>query len=127
MAKFAPHMSDPHGDPLTSQQHADPHGLGAFFKKTIQEIHVDRRVVDWSAGCHVDHSCGGGVKFRHGLGKTGPPTGEENTATLKIGQKYAKNTKKIGFSVFLVYFCPILLGAVFLFCRGPSFSQAMAC
>ena len=45
MAKFAPHMGDPHGDPQTSPQHADPHGLGAFLNNTIQEIHVDRRVV----------------------------------------------------------------------------------
>ena len=34
MAKFAPHMGDPHGDPQTSPQHADPHGLGAFLMKT---------------------------------------------------------------------------------------------
>ena len=58
MVKFATHMGDPHGEPQTSPQHADPHGLGAFLKKTIQEIHVDRRVVDWSAGRHVDHPCG---------------------------------------------------------------------
>ena len=31
---------------------------GAFLKKTIQEILVDWRVVGWSAGRHVDHSCG---------------------------------------------------------------------
>ena len=53
MAKFATHMSDPHGDPQTSPQHADPRGLGA-----IQEIHVDRRVVGWSTGRHVDHPWG---------------------------------------------------------------------
>ena len=58
MAKFAPHMGDPHGDLQTSPQHADPHGLGAFAKKTMQEIHVDRRVVGWSAGRLVDHPCG---------------------------------------------------------------------
>ena len=61
MAKFAPHMGDPHGAPQTSPQHADPHGFGAFLKKTIQEIHVDRRVVGWSAGRHVDHPCGGQI------------------------------------------------------------------
>ena len=61
MAKFAPHMGDPHGDPQTSPQLADPHGLGAFLKKTIQEIHVDRRVLGWSAGRHVDHPCGGRI------------------------------------------------------------------
>ena len=61
MAKFAPHMGDPHGDPQTSPQQADPHGLGAFLKKPIQEIHVDRRVVGWSAGRHVDHPCGGQI------------------------------------------------------------------
>ena len=60
-----PHMGDPHGDPQTSAQHVDPHGLGAFSKKTIQEIHVDWRVVDWSAGRHVDHPCG--WQIRHGL------------------------------------------------------------
>ena len=51
-------MGDPHGDPQTSPQHADSHGLGAFLKKTIQGIHVDRRVVGWSVGHHVDHPCG---------------------------------------------------------------------
>ena len=50
MAIFASHMGDPHGDPQTSPQHADPHGFGAFSKKTRQEIHVDRRVVGWPAG-----------------------------------------------------------------------------
>ena len=54
MAKLVPQMGDPHGDPQTSPQRADPHGLGAFLKKTIQEIHVDRCVVGWSAGRHVD-------------------------------------------------------------------------
>ena len=57
MAKFAPHM----GDPQTSPQHADPHGLGAFLKRTIQEIHVDQRVMGWSAGRHMDHPCGGQI------------------------------------------------------------------
>ena len=32
--------------------------LGAFLKKAIQEIHVDRLFVGWSAGRHVDHPCG---------------------------------------------------------------------
>ena len=32
--------------------------LAAFLKKTIREIHVDRHVVGWSVGCHVDHPCG---------------------------------------------------------------------
>ena len=50
MAKFATHVGDPHGDPQTSPQHADPHGLGAFLEENTQEIHVDRRVVGWSAG-----------------------------------------------------------------------------
>ena len=58
MAKFATHMGDPHGDPQTSPQHADPHGLGAVLRKTIQDIHVDRHVVGWSVGRHVDHPCG---------------------------------------------------------------------
>ena len=31
MAKFATHMGDPHGDPQTSPQHADPHGFLAWF------------------------------------------------------------------------------------------------
>ena len=61
MAKFAPHMGDPHGNPQTSPQHADPHGFGAFLEKTMEGIHVDRRV----AGRNVDHPCGG--RFRHGL------------------------------------------------------------
>ena len=63
MAKFAAHMGDPHGDPESSPPHADPHGLGAFSKKPIQEIHVDRRVMGWYAGIHVDHPWGGGANF----------------------------------------------------------------
>ena len=63
--RFATHIGDPHGNPQTSPQHADPHGLGAFLRKSIQEIHVDRHVMGWSAGRHVDHPCGD--KFRHVL------------------------------------------------------------
>ena len=65
MAKFAPHMGDPHGDPQTSPQHADPHGFLVWFSLKTHQVHVDRCVVGWSAGRHVDHPCGG--KFRHGL------------------------------------------------------------
>ena len=50
------HVCDPHADPQTSPQYADPHGLGAFSKKTLQEIHVDRCVVGWSACRNVDHA-----------------------------------------------------------------------
>ena len=32
--------------------------LGPFLKKTMQEVHVDRRVVGWSAHRYVDHPCG---------------------------------------------------------------------
>ena len=66
MAKFAPHMGDPHGDTQTRPQHSDPHGLGAFLKRTIQEIHVDRRAVGWSAGRHGMWITHVGGKFRHG-------------------------------------------------------------
>ena len=54
---FAPHMVDPHGDPQTSPQHADPHGFLVWLSLERQEIHV--RVSMWIA--HV------GGKFRHGL------------------------------------------------------------
>ena len=40
-----PHMGDPHGDPQTSPQHADP------LKR--HQVQLDRRVVGWSAGRHV--------------------------------------------------------------------------
>ena len=53
MAKFASHMGDPR-DPQTSPQHADPHGFLVWFSLKSHQIHVDRRVVDWSAGRHVD-------------------------------------------------------------------------
>ena len=66
MAKFAPHMGDPRGDPQTSPQHADPHGFLVWFSSKRHQVHVDRRVVGWSAGRHADHPCGGG-KFRNGL------------------------------------------------------------
>ena len=57
-----PTSGDPHGGPQTSPQHADPHGFLIWFLCiTIQEIHVDRSVVRWSAGRHVDHPCGGQI------------------------------------------------------------------
>ena len=55
-------MGDPHGDPQNSPQHADPHVLLVWFSlKSPQEIHVDRRVVGWPTGRHVDHPCGGQI------------------------------------------------------------------
>ena len=59
MAKFAPHMGDPHGDPQTSPQHADPHGFLVWFSLKRGQLHVD--VVGWSAGRHVDHPCAGQI------------------------------------------------------------------
>ena len=62
MAKFAPHMGDPHGKPQTSPQHADPHGLGAFLKKPYKKstwIGVSwagLRVAMW-----ITHACGGQI------------------------------------------------------------------
>ena len=61
MAKFAPHMGDPHGDPQTSPQHADPHGLLVWFSLKRHQVHVDQSVVGWSAGRRVDHPCGGQI------------------------------------------------------------------
>ena len=61
MAKFAPHMGDPHGDPQTSPQHADPHGFFVWFSTKRHQVHLDRRVVGWSAGRHMDHPCGGQI------------------------------------------------------------------
>ena len=57
MAKFATHMGDPHCDPQTNPRHANPHGflVGLFVERP--QVHVDRRVVGWSAGRHVDHLC----------------------------------------------------------------------
>ena len=31
--------------------------LGPFLKETVQEIHVDRRVVGWCTGRHVNCPC----------------------------------------------------------------------
>ena len=58
MATLATHIGDPHGDPQTSPQHAVPHGLLVSFSFKRPQVHVDRRVVGWSAGRHVDHPCG---------------------------------------------------------------------
>ena len=46
------------GDPQTSPQHADPHEFLVCFSLKRPQVHVDRRVVGWSAGRHVDHPCG---------------------------------------------------------------------
>ena len=57
------------------------------------------------------------------LGEDLAPTGWENTATLKIGQKYIKNTKKKTiFGIFCIFLPYVASGGVSLFCRGPSFS-----
>ena len=58
MAKFAIHRGHPHGDLQTSPQHAGPHELLAWFSLKRPQDHVERRVVGWSAGRHVDHPCG---------------------------------------------------------------------
>ena len=58
MAKLANRMGDPHGDPQASPQHANPHGFLAWFSFKRPQVHVDGRVVGWSAGRHVDHPCG---------------------------------------------------------------------
>ena len=47
----------PHGDPQTSPQHSDPHEFLVWFSFKKPQVHVDRRVVGWSAGRHVDHPC----------------------------------------------------------------------
>ena len=65
MAKFGPHMGDPHGDAQTSPQHADPHGLLVWFSLKRHQVHVDRCVVGWSAVAMWITHVGG--KFRHGL------------------------------------------------------------
>ena len=59
--KFAPHVGDPHGDPQTSPQHAAPHGFLVWFSSKRHKVHVDRRVVGWSAGRHVDHPRAGQI------------------------------------------------------------------
>ena len=61
MAKFAPHMGEPHGVPQTSPQHADPHGFLVWLSIKRHQVHVDRRVVGWSVGRHVAHPCGGQI------------------------------------------------------------------
>ena len=43
---------------LAGPQHADPRGFLVRFSLKRHQIHVDQRVVDWSAGRHVDHPCG---------------------------------------------------------------------
>ena len=61
-----PYRGDPHGDLQTSPQHADPRGFLVWFSLKRNQVHVDRVVVSWSVGHHVDHPCGGGGNF-HGL------------------------------------------------------------
>ena len=51
-------VGDPHGDPQTSPEYADPHGFLAWLSAKRHQVHVDRRVVGWSAGRHADHACG---------------------------------------------------------------------
>ena len=43
---------------MATRRPANTTPIQCHFKETIQAIHVDRRVVGWSAGRHVDHPCG---------------------------------------------------------------------
>ena len=56
--KFTPHIGGLHGAPQTSPQHADPHGFLVWFSLERPQVHVDQRVVGWSAVHHADHPCG---------------------------------------------------------------------
>ena len=47
--------------PQTSPQHQDPHAFLVWFSLKRRQVHVDRRVVGWRAGCDVDHPCGGQI------------------------------------------------------------------
>ena len=65
MAKFAPNMSDPHGEPQTSPQHANPHGFLVYdfllkrHNMRIGVLRADLRVAMW-----ITHAVG---NFRHCL------------------------------------------------------------
>ena len=50
--------------------------------------------------------------------RVGPLQDRKTQQPSKIGQKHIKNTQKIGFRVFLVYFCPILLVGAFSYSLG---------
>ena len=69
---FAPHMGDPHGDPQTGPQHADPHGsLVPFFFFLKKKKNHTRNACGSACGGPVCGSpCGSpmwGGQFHHGL------------------------------------------------------------
>ena len=102
MAKFAPHMGDPHGDPQTSPQNADSHGFLEWFslKKAPKSMWIGVLRAGLR-GRHVDNPCGGAispwparkVNFRGGMGlqgDSGPP--------LPKGPRRTKNTTRSKFT-----------------------------
>ena len=98
--------------------HSTPDGLWAFSKQTIQDIHVDRRVVGWSAGCHVDHPCGWQISpwparkvteiNLHALRTQKYLLGRKFWKHEKIPPKYRKNTQMGIFGILGVFFRGIL-------------------
>ena len=65
MAKFAPHMGGPHGDPQTSPQHADPHGFLVWSSlKSNKSIWIGVLWAGLRVAMWITHV---GGKFRHGL------------------------------------------------------------
>ena len=95
----ATHMDDPHCDPQTSPQHADPHGFPVWSSLRRPQVHVDRRVVGWSAGRDVDRPCGGG-NFRHGLVEKSltqeakRPLRHSEKRPIEVGRRPVKEGKK---------------------------------
>ena len=65
MAKFATHMGDPHGEPQTTPQHADPHGLLVCFSlKGPKSMWIGVLWGGVRAAMWITHV---GGRFRHGL------------------------------------------------------------
>ena len=65
MAKLDTNMGDPHGDPQTSPQHADPHGFLVWFSlKGTKSMWIGVLWAGLRAAMWITHV---GGKFRHGL------------------------------------------------------------
>ena len=83
-------MCDPHGDPHASPQQADPHGFLVWFSLKKPQVHVDRRVVGWSAGRHVDHPCGWQISPSPARKVTDSEPKTSHEIILIVGQKFGE-------------------------------------
>ena len=119
MAKFAPPIWAIHKETRRPAHNTLIHVdflYGSLYK--TQKIHVDRRVVGWSAGLHVDRPCGGQISPWPARKVTGGGVGRGQGGKLSKMLFFMGNVMTIKFWKWKFYCREILLSWRRLLCRG---------